>query len=229
MRLKMLVAGAALAGMTAAHASPTNLVVNGSFESTSATYKAKFHGKVDGWSGGTGLDFIDTPGTADDAGRYLAVYGPFANHSPDGGNFVEADGDRNYGTAIWQTITGLTAGARYAVSFYQAAGQQRAYLGPTSERWDVSLGDETHASSTFHLLQGGVGDWQRQTIHFTATAASEVLSFFAAGTPNGKPPIAFLDGVSLTASAPEPATWALLVAGFGLVGVGLRRRGEAVA
>jgi hypothetical protein len=33
----------------------------------------------------------------------------------------------------------------------------------------------------------------------------------------------------LTASVPEPATWAMLVAGFGLVGVGVRRRTGALA
>jgi hypothetical protein len=52
---------------------------------------------------------------------------------------------------------------------------------------------------------------------FTATAASEALTFIAVGTPSGEPPFVLLDGVGFTA-VPEPATFALL--GIGLVGIG---------
>lgn len=45
---------------------------------------------------------------------------------------------------------------------------------------------------------------------FQATAASQVLSFLASGTPNGAPPISFLDGVSLTETVPKPVTLSLL-------------------
>ncbi len=225
----MKIIGLLAAIAIAAPAAATSLVTNGSFETTTAADKGSFAGQVAGWAGGSGLDFIDLPGTADDPHKYLSVYGPFPATSPDGGNFVEADGDRHFGTAIYQTVTGLVAGHAYHVGFYQAAGQQRYFTGPTTEHWDVSLGSETHSSSIFHLAQGGVGAWQHQTLTFTATAASEVLSFLAGGTPSGKPPIAFLDGVTMTASAPEPAAWALMFAGFALVGSAMRQRTSAVA
>jgi len=38
-----------------------------------------------------------------------------------------------------------------------------------------------------------------------------------------------LDNVSLTAAVPEAATWAMMVVGFGLVGVAARRRSATVA
>ena len=209
-----------------------NLVTNGSFEqatlSTSTTDKTSFHNNVSGWGGGRSLTFLNTPGEAD-GDLYLSVYGPFAATSPDGGNFVEMDGDPRYSSAITQTITGLVAGHHYAVTYYQAAGQQKGFNGATTERWDVKLGTQSKLSDKYSLVSHGVGPWEAQRAVFTATATSEVLSFLAVGTPNGKPPMSFLDGVSLQADVPEPATWAMMLAGFGVVGFALRRRATTVA
>ncbi len=215
----------ALAGPAAA---TTNLVANGSFESTGVSVKSYFAGNVSDWSGGTLLTFIDPPGTADN-GTYLSVDGPFPNHSPDGGNFVEADGDPTYASAISQTIAGLTVGRSYHLTFFQAAGQQMNARGSTTERWTVSLGDDTQLSSRYVLPHAAVGPWHEQFMNFTATSTSEVLAFLATGTPHGAPPISFLDGVSLRGGVPEPAEWAMMLAGFGLVGTGLRRRAGAEA
>jgi hypothetical protein len=224
MKLRLLGMACAPALLIAAAALPAgaaNLVTNGSFEAS--TGKTTFQNHVPGWTGGANLTFLDAPGTADD-GSYLSVYSGFPNHSPDGGNFVEADGDPSYSGAISQAINGLIAGQSYKVTFYQAAGQQAGFTGPTTEQWAVSLGGDTQTSSTFSLAQAATGDWQKQTMTFKATGASEVLSFLAQGTPNGAPPISFLDGVSLTAAVPEPATWSLMIVGLGLMGGALRRR-----
>ena len=215
----LIVALAFLTMSGSALAAP-NLVTNGSFETTTLTGKGTFAGNVTGWGGGSNLTYLDFPGTADN-GTYLSVYGPFPSVSPDGGNFVEADGLTTYSSAITQSINGLTVGTRYNVSFYQAAGQQATFKGPTTERWQVSLGSDTQLSSMFSLPQGGVGPWQQQVLTFTATAVSEVLSFLAVGSPTGAPPISFLDGVSLTA-VPEPASMAML--GASLVGFGMMRQ-----
>jgi len=223
----ILLAAAALTSATAAHA-VTELVTNGSFSAAtiSAGQKANFSGHVTGWGGGAALTYIDAPGTADD-GSYLSVYKGFPATSPDGGNFVEADGDPSYRSAITQTISGLTVGSQYTLTFYQGAGQQVGFTGPTTERWSVSFGTDTQLSSLFSLPQGATGPWQAQTMTFTAHATSQLLSFLASGTPAGAPPISFLDGVSLTAAVPEPATWALMVGGFVMVGVAVRRRRPA--
>ncbi|MBN8808643.1 MAG: PEPxxWA-CTERM sorting domain-containing protein [Sphingomonas sp.] len=64
------------------------------------------------------------------------------------------------------------------------------------------------------------------TQNFVAGGTSQTLSFLSNGTPNGLPPVALLDNVSLTAAVPEPASWALMIVGFGAMGYSLRRRRE---
>jgi hypothetical protein len=214
-----------------AQSAHANLVVNGSFETANVTTGSadhnQFGGNVFGWSGGfAGITQIDSPGQAD-AGGYLAVYGPFPATSPDGGNFVQADGDPSYADTIFQTLTGLTAGASYTVSFLQAAGQQLNFTGPTTEQWKVGFDGDYQLSSLFSLPQGGVGPWQAQSMTFIAAGTSAVLSFLAVGTPGGAPPISFLDGVSVEASTAVPEPAALSILGVGIVAlgaVGLRRR-----
>ena len=197
----------------------TNLVLNGSFETTTLSNKGSFQNNVANWTGGANLTYLDYPGTADN-GTYLSVYGPFPVTSKDGGNFVEADGDPKYSSAISQTISGLQVGQSYDLRFEQAAGQQQGFSGATTERWQVSFGPgPSQLSTKFSLPQGGVGPWQNQSMTFIASLTTQVLSFLAVGTPGGAPPISFLDGVSLT--IPEPASMALL--GAGLAGVGFIR------
>jgi hypothetical protein len=129
--------------------------------------------------------------------------------SPDGGNFVAIDGDANFESAMTQTLTGLIVGHTYRVSFYQAAAQQYTYNGATTERWQVSLGTETHLSTLMNTANHGFVNWMSQSLTFTAQNTTDVLSFFAIGTPSGLPPFVLLDGVSIT-ETPEPTATSLV-------------------
>lgn len=105
-------------------------------------------------------------------------------------------------------------GGRYTLSFY--VGQEA--VGPITGT--VSLGGTTLTTTTV-----STAGWTAApvAVTFTATAPeSGGLLSFAATTPSGGPPIALLDGVSITA-VPEPDSITLLGLG-GLVMVGLRRR-----
>lgn len=143
--------------------------------------------------------------------------------SPVGGNFVASDGAYMQ-APITQTVQGLVAGQKYNLTFYWAGAQQHGYDGVNTEQWEVKLGNEMHATEVKTNANHGFTGWQKETFTFTATGASELLSFLAVGTPAGVPPFSLLDGVSMTAAVPEPGTWAMLGLGLGLVGFAARRR-----
>lgn len=235
--LLALSAGAALAA-GAAHAAPVNLVTNGNFESTSnGLGQFDYTTSLTGWRSGPdgdGYNFVfgstgaDSTGTNGQYGN-LQLWGPNngANNgltaSPVGGNFIAADGAYNTKPII-QTINGLTAGQKYDVTFYWAGAQQKNYDGAQTEQWKVSLGDQVQSTAVYQNTSHGFSGWQKETFTFTASAASELLSFLAVGTPTGVPPFSLLDGVSMTAAVPEPASWAMLMGGLGLVSLAARRR-----
>jgi hypothetical protein len=219
-----------------------NLVTNGSFESNGGNGQLAFNTTADGWSVpalNNSYTFLYGPGTADTTGatsQYgnVSLWGPgtgVANGlpatSPDGGFYIAQDSDFQLG-AISQTINGLTVGQKYTVSFYWAAAQQFSFNGATSDNWSVSLGSSTQTTDTVNLDSNAFSPWTKQSFTFTADNTSDLLSFFAGGTPQGPPPFALLDGVTMSAT-PEPALYVPGLALMGvLVGLGIRRSKKSV-
>jgi hypothetical protein len=238
-----VIAIAALAAVlvTTGDARTAPVVVNGGFEAFTGTAPSTSSGgektffsnaNVTGWSGGTGSGtyaYLVAPGTAD-IGSHISVYGPFPATSPNGGNFYMADGDPAFrSSAITQSISGLTVGQKYAISFYQAAGQQQGFTGATFEQWQVGFGSDTQFSSLMNTPSQGLVPWQSQSLIFTATSTSETLSFLAIGGPNTNnlPPMVFLDGVSI-AAVPEPSSIALMCIMLLSLGIAYRRHRAAL-
>ena len=144
---------------------------------------------------------------------------------PGGGNFIAADGAYNPG-AISQQISGLTIGQAYALTFYWAGAQQYGanYTMATTEKWTVTLGNQSQTTPTVSVVNKGFSGWMQQTFDYTATSTSETLSFLATGTPTGQPPFSLLGGVTLNV-VPEPSTWMLFFGlGMALTLTGVVRR-----
>lgn len=230
----LLVLLAALALAPSAQA--TNLIQNANFEALIANPTLTASGKggkasnlqfwTCGGPNGCALAYVlfsNTSGSAWNLDRGL--HGTVPN-SPLGGNFVAIDGDTRYLAGISQSISGLTIGSNYVLSFYMAAAQQRGLSGATTEWWDVSFGSRTIRSTVLNNPSQGVQPWRLETIIFQASAVTQTLTFLAGGTPNGLPPISLLDGLSLVQQSPEPGTMLMLAGGLAAL-VALRKKRSA--
>lgn len=238
----LFLASAALACSTA---NAAEFVQNGGFENvTGITRSSEFGASyttgqaVDGWTSASSNAFnlvffapnenvdADTrfsPAHGGEPGQYLWS----SPASPTGGKFVALDGDSDYNGALTQMITGLTAGQKYTLTFDWAAGQYADRSGDTTEKLLVGLGGDSFTTTTLNNPSHGFTGWYSVSHTFTATSGSQLLSFLSIGTPNGLPPVALLDSVSLR-GVPEPASWGMFIAGFGLIGCAARRRRTSV-
>jgi hypothetical protein len=214
-----------------------NSFTNGNFEiSTAGPGQLGYTTDATGWTvDNNGFDFLFAPDTVDTTGSlgqygFLTLWGPnngsangMTAASPSGGNFVAADGD--FQTApVEQIITGLTVGKTYSVGFDYGFAQQQGFDGATEQHWSVSFAGVTQTTATYDLPNHGFSGWMHASYDFVATHTTETLSFLAYGNLP-VPPFALLDGVTFTPdTVPEPASWALMLIGFGGLGLATRRR-----
>jgi hypothetical protein len=150
--LRLAAAAGALAVAGLAQATPLPNLVNLNFLNYSGAAPKNYFVSVDpvGWTGGNGLIFIDQPGNSSNPNSacgsvYLTTYGCPSTLAISGGyNYVEADGNPTYESGFNYTISGLTKGETYTLSFYEAASQQTGFGNGlnTTEQWIVSLGTQ---------------------------------------------------------------------------------------
>ncbi|HEU4650591.1 MAG TPA: PEPxxWA-CTERM sorting domain-containing protein [Croceibacterium sp.] len=139
-------------------------------------------------------------------------YNNVAGLAHSGENLVELDSNLN---STMTFGTPLDAGV-YTLSFWYS---DRPGVGAASNGIGVLL----NASSILSVLGGNGGNgtnWILQTVNFTANAG-DTLSFTALGTSDSYG--GYIDDVRLSGAVPEPATWAMLIFGFGAIGSVLRR------
>jgi hypothetical protein len=246
MRIKSILLSLSLCAIAtlsigAAQAS-TNLVQNGNFELTSkgtnkqlASSTAKT-GKTettlldwtssDGNNGGYNFVLNTNIATTSKSAIWLNGTNNGYTASPDGANVFASDGAYHPGT-LSQSISGLTIGKSYTLTFDYALAQQVGFKGANSnDYWAVSLGGVTKDSTGLSIAQGGFSGWETATMTFTASKVNEALSFLAVGSNPSSPPFLLLDGVSLVAAVPEPSSWAMMLIGVGMIGFLARRRAK---
>jgi hypothetical protein len=201
----------ALFAATAAHA---NLLSNGSFESGAFVNQGN-----DTMSLAAGSAVVSGWTVATDTTAWIGPTNPFGLSANDGSFFLDLT---NYQpgapfAGMTQTIA-TTPGATYALSFDLGGSN---FWG----RPDAITASAAGASATFTTPSTGTNnDWQHVSMPFTASSATTtVLLQGAAGVNYIGLDNASVDLVSASA-VPEPGTWALMLAGFAVLGSIVRRR-----
>lgn len=207
--------------LAATGARASELLTNGSFET----------GDLSGWTvtdqaGGSGSWFIAGNGTGSPLNGFptptLTGGGSFTAQTDQGGPGSHT---------LAQSFIGI-AGETYILNF-DAFAVDLSGVGPVG----VGLNFNPPANQHVEVNILGLGSSQIYTGIFTPGWAHYTFNISSAITTSGVYTVAFsevdnqlflnagIDNVSLTSGAvPEPATWALMLGGFGLAGVALRRR-----
>lgn len=204
---------------TAPATAAINLVVNGDFESAPAANGGfiQYSGgsSFPGWSV-TGNDVIVIDESYSEQGLVFNAQGGSQNA-------IDLTGAGNTGPAngIVQTIA-TSAGQKYRLTFFvgnasPTGGNAASYTQPSTLNLTINGGlpmTYTNAVNVPFAI-----DYKQFSLDFTATGATTLA--FSNGTVGDN--MLGLDTVSVNA-VPEPATWGLMIVGFGMIGMASRRR-----
>jgi PEP-CTERM motif len=210
--MQRIATGLAVAVLLLAGAGKTkaDLIVNGSFEApvVAPGYGIFANGSVPGWTSNNNETEIG--GTTTNYG--LPNYAGIQN--------LELNGN-TYDT-ISQTVTGLTPGTTYVLTFAYGDRPGSGFNEANILFGGVQIASESSATTA-------PGTWTPVTLYVTATSTSEVLSFAAvdtSGSGGTNPSLGNeIDAVTLNAVVPEPSTMTIFGLGaFGFMAYGWCRR-----
>jgi hypothetical protein len=196
LRAIALAAAASLA--LAAPASAANLLVNGDFET----------GDLAPW---LGVGQVGVNAESD----YTACCGFVTSH-PD--NHVASFGSGGKGPAesLSQSFNSIL-GQLYTLSFDLGA------VGSSNTNTTVVTVGVASQTYTLSGIPNFDSAFNHYSLDFVGVGAPTAVTFSVSSFFNDDVDTV-LDNVSVAAAVPEPATWALMIGGFGLAGAALRRR-----
>ncbi len=216
----VVVLASAMAFVVAAPAAAAPLLINGDFETPDQLGNRSqiSYGELPGWTyqAGPVLNGYDVEITSSFIWGFAAASGK---------QYLDFGGNSSFGASISQSFA-TTPGDVYLVTY--ATGEQQGDGSAQIMRAIVTSGAQMLVANNTNFTNGFSAG---KPITFTATGTTAKLTFFDA-TPDAASSIAsniILDAVLVSEQSvvPEPATWALLMTGFGMVGSAVRaRRGK---
>jgi uncharacterized protein DUF642/PEP-CTERM motif-containing protein len=211
-----LMAAALPAGVLLSGAAEANLVTNGSFDNTSGQF-------VNNAGGG---DDVPVGSNAISGWTISGIYDVL--WIPGGGQYGELTASPGNGSQYFLDLTGTSDHAPYdGVSQTIATTANDTYrltfdLGSATQ-WGIQDGLVASAGTTSALFTStnpgnSTNFWNSETLNFTATGSSTVISFVGA---SGQSYIG-LDNVNVVqtgvSAVPEPSTWMMMLMGFAGLG-----------
>ncbi len=219
MRFSMVAAAAFLASAGIANAA--NLVTNGDFEAGNTGFTSGYAYTAPG----AGNLYPEATYTVDtDPTNSHNLFSSFGDHTTGTGNFMIVNGSGTQNVSVWSNAASIavTPGKSYSFTAWISSVYPDSPAQLQFTVGGVDLGTFTAPGTT--------GMWQQVGGIFTAgpTDTLVTLSIINQNTALGGNDFG-IDDISFSAAVPEPGTWAMLMLGFGLVGVSARRRKAAVA
>ena len=212
---------AVASALTLAAAAPANAtVLYESFESAGLSAGAYAYGTTDPFSGNpsvpsttfsiAGVTFSGASGVQTNGSAF-----GFTN-APAGSKTAFLQSYNGTGGAISIALAGLNVGQRYFVNFSAAL---RGYsVGSGGNPFTLSLSSASpFSTSSFAPASTAFNPF---TTSFVAGSTSDTLTFTGSALPGDA--TVGLDAISV--AVPEPATWAMMIMGFAMIGFGLRSR-----
>ena len=193
---------------------------NGSFESpggSSIVFLSAGSGQITGWTLGNG-----------NGNLFYAQNGDWGINAQAGTWYIGWGGNGATGGTLFQTFD-TVAGTTYNVNYFLTTQQLTGVL-PIESDLVEALNGATVLNSVTNSFNQAAGVWNAGSIlSFTATSSSTTLRFTDTTTAANSIPINWgLDNVSVVAAGgsatPEPATFAIVGLGFGILAVWRRRR-----
>lgn len=208
--LLAVLATATVIGATPVGATPVsaaNLITNGDFST----------GSLSGWTTTGNIGLAQTPffGFNSPAwGSHFAVFNA-GNSSPNG--------------ILLQAIT-TDIGFEYILNFNYGVNYYDAGRGSLGQSIAASVVDTTtHNILASMTVFDNNTALVTSTLRFIAASGSSIVKFTDVGTNDSYNVDGGIDHVSVTAAVPEPASWALVLVGFGSLGGALRFRRRSAA
>jgi hypothetical protein len=217
-----LFAAVGAAVMTLAIAAPVSaaeLLHNGSFETLGAGAQPEGWGGLTYYVDGTHPGNVFLPDWTVESGSVdltntNTIWGPAAA----GDYSLDINGwDAGVISQAFNTLAGHT----YTVSFNYSRNPAGAPDPATADVFVGANGLHISAANDTNLFgTGGAMLWQSASFTFQGTG-NDTIRLAATVPGNGG---VFFDNLSVSGGVPEPASWALMIGGFGMAGAMIRRR-----
>lgn len=202
-RVAMLV----VSGMAGTAEAATNLVVNGDFTNPNTGSGWTSRASIPGW--------VSESGDSIEVGN-AGVYGATCYSATC--QLLEVNANR-FGS-VSQLVSGLVTGGTYKFGWAYAGRN-----GGGAQLLDVFVNGSKVAQNS---STGSFTGWQDNAFNFTATGPTAKLLFSSVNAGGNRSFGNLITNVSVGA-VPEPASWAMMIIGFGMIGYASRRRARMIA